>query len=401
MINGAIRLLADVLVWPKEKIKKAYDLRNYYKVIRKLKKDGSYRIIHKPNSTLKEFQKRLLKYFLYRIPLDNDLIIKGSRPGSSYIWNAKSHSDKNTMFVLRLDLEDAFPSVKKEYLQSILRKILFEEVEAYEANKICMWPLTWPLFSIKRVRWFRKLLKDFPQLNLFYGDPKEILNDFAELVISLVTYRGNLPQGTPTSPYLLNIVFHYSGLIKKIYQFLWDNEIFVSGSDISQVLFSVYVDDFTISSSKPIPKSVIDGIVQIIEQESPFRVNRNKTLYFKRNRIAPMITGLRLVTLKKSEQELEAMLKRKYYDKTARELKNIRRRLLNEKDEWLVETVRPPKKQIRKIRGLINAATNPQFQSKLASKVEGHISSLKAVYGSELPRQIAVPYEKYLKSLQG
>lgn len=401
MNDSAMRLLADVLVWPKEKIKKAYDLRDGYKMMKKLKKDGSYRIIHEPNPALKEFQKRLLKYFLYRISLDNYWIIKGCRPKSSHINNAKSHSNKNTRFVLRLDLKDAFPSVKKEYLQSILRKVLFKEVERYEAHKANKMPmLMCPLFSVKRVRWFRELFKNPLQLDLFMMTQKEILEDFAELVISLVTHKKSLPQGAPTSPHLLNIVLNYSGLIEKIYRFLWDNEIFVSGNGVSQVLFSVYVDDFTISSSKPILKPIIDGITRIIEQESPFRINKSKILYFNRNRIAPMITGLRLVTLKKSEQELEAMLKRECYDKTAKALKNIRRRLLNEKDEWLIETVRPPKKQIRKIRGLIHAATNPQLRSKLAPKVEGYIASLKAVYGSELPRQVAVPYEKF-KSLQG
>jgi len=396
MDNGAIRLLADVLVWPEEKINEVYALRDSYKMMKKLKKDGSYRILHEPNPVLKEFQKRFLKYFLYKIPLDNFHIIKGCRPKSSHIDNAKWHSNKNTRFVLRLDLKDAFPSVKKENIRSILQKFLFEEIERYKAKEFPMRPL----FSIKRAQWFRKLFKDFPQLNLFYGDSKEILDDFIELVISLVTYKESLPQGAPTSPYLLNIVLSHSSLIEKIYQFLWDNKIFVSKGSISQILFSVYVDDFTISSSKPIPKSVIDAIIGIIEQESPFKVNKNKTLYFKRDRIAPMITGLRLVTIKKSRQELEIELKKEETYYNSRELKNIRRKLLDENDKWHIETVRLPKKQIRKIRGLVNAAaTNPQLRSKLASKVEGHITSLKAVYGNKLPRQISVPYEKYLKSL--
>ncbi len=389
------QLLTDVLDWPEEDIKKAILFKDSYKPITRKKRDGSLRRIYAPDSTLKRFQRRLLKYFLYRIPLDSSLPIEGFRPKSSYVDNARKHAQRNVRFVLRLDFQDAFPSVKTEYLRTILKKVLSSEVERYIKKDY----RRGPLFPNKRVGWFRKLFRDLfqlNQLNLFVADPLKILDEFVELILPLITYQGELPQGAPSSPYLLNVVLCYSGLLGKIYQFLWDNRILFSEDDVSRVLSTIYADDLTISSSEPISRSLINQLIDLIEQESPFKINQKKTIYFSRARIAPLVTGLRLVKLVKTGLELEELLSEE--DLTKKQMKNILRKKLNEKGEWIVASVSLPKKQIRRIRGLIHRAI---FDKTLASTVEGHIANLKAVYGQNLPNQIAVPYQKYLKSLEG
>ncbi len=392
-MNGK-RLLANLLLWKEEEIEKIILLKNSYGLIKKRKKDGSLRMINVPAPQLKRFQRRFLKYFLYRIPLDTFMIIKGFRPGSSYIDNAKWHLRKNAKFVLRLDLEDAFPSVKVEHLRQILKKILLTEIGRYK-KRDCQAP---PLFPVKKVKWFRNLVKDLPQLNLFFDHPLKIINEFIELVLSLVTYQGKLPQGAPTSPYLLNIVLYYSGLMNKVHQFLWDRGILVSDDSVATVVFSIYADDFTISSSKPISRALINDLINLIEQESFLKINRKKIFYFRRDRIAPLVTGLRLIKLIKSGEELKTMLKKD--DLNWRERKNIKRRTLNEKGEWIVNAVSLPKKQIKKIRGLINRARDPLFQGTLKGKVDGYIACLRAIYDKKLPKQIAIPYQKYQNSLK-
>lgn len=388
------RLLADVLRWKEEKIEEAILLKDNYSLIEQRKKDGSLRMIHSPHPQLKRFQKRFLKYFLYRIPLDNYTIIKGFRPGFSYIDNAKWHSRKNTKFVLRLDFEDAFPSVKVEHLRQILKQILFAEIERYTRKE----QSSFPLFSVKRAKWFRKLFKDLPQLNLFYDYPLKTINEFIELVLSLVTYKGKIPQGAPSSPYLLDIILYYSGLMNKVYQFLWDKEVLVSDSGGSMDVFSIYADDFTISSSSQIARTLINDLINLIEQELIFKVNRKKIFYFRRDRGAPLVTGLRLVKLTKSGEELETILQADGLNQ--RERKNIKRKILNEKGEWIVDSVSFPKKEIKKIRGLINRARYPLFQEALRKKVDGYIACLRAIYGDKLPNQVAIPYQKYQNSLQ-
>jgi len=386
------QLLTDVLDWSEENIKKAILFKNSYTLILRKKKDGSLRKIYAPHLDLKRFQRRFLKYFLYRVPIDSlNISIKGFRPKSSYVDNAKKHAQKNVKFVLRLDFQDAFPSVKVEYLRAILKKVLSSEAKGY-IEKIYQLR---PLFSNKKVKWFRKLFRDLPQLNLF-DDPLKILDEFVELILPLVTYQGKLPQGAPTSPYLLNIVLCYSGLLEKIYKFLWDNRILYSEDKASRVLSTVYADDLTFSFSEPISQSLINQLIDLIEQESPFKINRKKIVYFNRARIAPLVTGLRLVRLIKTGVELKKLLSKE--NLTDKQKKNILRRTLNKKGQWIVASVGLSKKQIRRIRGLIHRAI---FKKALASTVEGHIANLKAIYGDNLPRQISVPYQKYLNSLEG
>ncbi|NQV00741.1 MAG: hypothetical protein HQ537_01275 [Parcubacteria group bacterium] len=380
-------LLTSVLDWPEEKINKAVLFKDSYRLINRKKKDGSLRKIYAPHPDLKRFQRRFLKYFLYRIPLISSLPINGFRPKFSYIDNTKEHAQKNVRFVLRLDFRDAFPSVKIEYLRIILKKVLFLEVKGYMEKNYRQRPL----FPNKRVQWFRKLLRDLPQLNLFSVDPLKILDEFVELILPLITYQGKLPQGASTSPCLLNIVLCYSGLLEKIYQFLWDNRILFSENDVSMVNSTIYADDLTISSSEPISRSSINQLIDLIEQESPFKINRQKISYFNRARIAPLVTGLRIVRLVKEEIELENFLSNK--DLTYKQKKNILRRTLNKKGKWIITSVSLPKKQIRRIRGLIYRAIS---EKALAPIIDGHMANLKAIYGQNLPNQIMVPYKKYL-----
>lgn len=387
----AKKLLADVLGWTETEIKTAIIHKDNYQFIPNRKKDGSIRRIYAPHPDLKKFQRRFLKYFLYQIIFDGECrrIIKGFRQRLSYIDNARGHITNNTNFVLRLDLKDAFPSVKTEHLRPVLREVLRTEIQRYTKKEHRLRPL----FPVKKAKWFRRLIKDLPQTNLFV-DPFEILDEFVELVLSLVTYQGELPQGAPTSPYLLNVVFSYSGLVKKIYQFLSDKQILVSEYGTSQVVFTIYADDFTISSSKPIPRSLINELIDLIERESFFKINRKKVFYFDRNRIAPLITGLRLVKLIKKREELEAVLLKQ--DLNKRERKNVLQKTLDQQGEWIIEAVRLPKKEIRRIRGLIHQA---RFKKTLRPKIRGHIACLKPIYGDELPNQITVPYQKYLNVL--
>lgn len=393
--ESAIQLLADLLKWPVEEILAALDVCDQYHVYKKRKNSGGLRTISVPNQVLKIFQQRLLKYFLYRLPTYDWGIIHGCRRGCSHITNAREHAKKDMRFLLRLDLADAFPSVKKDYLRPFLREILLQEIEGYQRN--LKHPL--PIFPTRRAAWFREILKAHPQRSLFavlYDDPHGIIEDFVEIILSLTIFNDCLPQGAPTSPWFLNLAVSYSNILTEI-RYLLDDDVVMIRNDFERgIILTVYVDDFSLSSVKPIQRETVEDIIGLIERKTPFRVNRKKTLYYRRDRIAPMVTGLRIVTMKKSQDALGTFLKENASLRTKREFKNALRHHLNEKGEWAIETVRLPKLQIRKIRGLIYQACLPENRERLALKVEGHIAHLKAVYGEDLPRQIAVPWKKYL-----
>jgi hypothetical protein len=395
--EDAMMLLADVLNWTEEKILAVLGLCNSYNVFKRRKKDGSFRKICAPHPLLKKFQRRLLKYFLYRIKVGDWDVIQGCRPKHSIVSNAEQHCRQNARFVLRLDLKNAFPSVKKEFLAEILRLILMKEISVYQKG----YYLLPPLFSKKKARWFRDLFGKYNQPSLFFHayNPQKIMDEFVDLLLPLVTFQGELPQGAPSSPYLLNIAIAFSGIVEKIRDFMKKNEVIVFDNDRDgDVFLTVYVDDFTLSSSRPIKWEKIVALIKMIEEESPFKVNRTKILHFRRDRVAPLVTGLRLVQLKKTRWDLEKALQ-KDSSLTDQQRDAVMKRSLNENGEWIVSAVRLPKAQIRKIRGLIYRACLPEYREKLAGKVEGYIAYLKAIYGGELPRQVAIPWAKY-QSLQ-
>lgn len=396
-MNGK-KLLADLMNWPEKKIEQAITRRSRYYLVKKIDKDGSIRKTYAPDRELKKLQKRFLKYFLYRIPVGWKNLITGFRPGCSYVYNAKCHALADAKIVLRLDFANAFPTVETSYLKTILAKILSQEVEYHRKGD---YPFH-PLFPVKRVKWFRRAIKNYYQLDLFC-DPDKIICEFLDLVLSFVTYQGRLPQGAPTSPYLFNIVLWYSGLIQKITAFLGEKRISVSVGNVfsGEVIFTAYADDLTISSSRSITKHEVNNLIDLIEQESPFRINREKICYFQADRIAPLVTGLRLVKLVKEGRELDVLMSKANLN--SREKKNLKRKILNREGRWIVNSVSLPKKGIRKIRGLIHKATYapPLIQRMLEQKIKGHLSCLKAIYGDKLPNQISKPYQKFQQSLRG
>jgi len=231
------------------------------------------------------------------------------------------------------------------------------------------------------------LFKDLSQLDLFAPDPYKLLERFVDLVISLTTYQGRLSQGSPTSPYLFNIVLHRSGLADKVYKFFRSRDDFISKRyGFSLFNSSLYADDFTVSSPNLFSSELIQDLFALIERESPFKINRRKTVVFDRRKIAPLVTGLRLVAIAKDGEELKELLSQENYSHlTDVQRGKILRKKINNRGEWIVQSVRLPKKEVRRIRGLIYRA---RFQKELEPVVQGHMANLKAIYGDELPKQV-------------
>lgn len=87
----------------------------------------------------------------------------------------------------------------------------------------------------------------------------------AQILTKLTTFKGQLPQGTPTSPYLANLVFVSAGT---------EIEILTKEKGLT---FTTFVDDITISSKTDF-KHLINDIVDIINSKD-FKISHNKTFY--------------------------------------------------------------------------------------------------------------------------
>jgi RNA-directed DNA polymerase len=106
----------------------------------------------------------------------------------------------------------------------------------------------------------------------------------ANILTKLTTYKGQLPQGTPTSPYLANLVFVKAGT--EIQEFAKANNL----------TFTTFVDDITLSGKDDF-QPLVNIIVEMITSKG-FTISHNKTFYQtkmpKVTNVIVMRNGLRL-----------------------------------------------------------------------------------------------------------
>lgn len=364
-------LLAGVVGYSSEELQEVIFLkgsRDWYEWRLKKKRNlgaTRYRHLLVPHPTLRRFQNRFLRYFLYRMLNRGfvDVRIRGFIPRSSHVRNARFHARPETEFTVRLDLQDAFPSVRIEQVRRVLWNAIEKEIALYEEIEASRRPGSVgtrrkcypnpPFFPWRKVKWFRRIFKGWiPWSRL---DPREIGADLVRNILPLVTFREQLPQGAPTSPFLLNLVLSQEGIPEKMYH--WFRE---RGTNVR---FSVYADDFTISSATPISREAVEGCIEMVERESGFRFNREKICYFDRRQGAPLVTGLRLVRIPAGSGSRRST----------------------------GDTVSVPKRKIRKIRGIVHRAI---YDPELRVKAKGYVDYLHGVYGSTLPPQVAAPWER-------
>lgn len=387
-----LKLLASLVLWEEEDIKKSLShIHDYNLAIRK-KKNGGIRKTYAPHKEMKRLQRALLRKFFYKIPLLDHREIFGFVPKRSYKDNALAHCQPNGQFFFEFDLENAFPTVKKKDLRNMLEEILKDEID-YIQNSIpgnqFLTPETSGLFPWKKVRWFRKMIsKKDKRISL-------VLDEFLDILLEVITYKGNMAQGIPTSPWLLNLFLGYSGLIRKLKNFLKDQEIFVNG----KISMSIYADDFTISSDKPISWHQRKQVVDIVEKNSIFKINPKKTRYLTLTKISPMVTGLRIVKMPHPETEECLKASKELAQGLGMKGSKLEETIAKRKKELAKHThlePRIPKKQIRKIRGLIHlAGGNEKSYEEMKNIIDGHLANLHHIYGGDLPNQLKKPLKKY------
>jgi RNA-directed DNA polymerase len=93
--------------------------------------------------------------------------------------------------------------------------------------------------------------------------PFQFDNDVAELLARLATYKGRLPQGSPTSPVLSNLVFMREDLALETW------------SRSNGWLYTRYADDLTFSSEKEITPALFQQTINLLENHG-YRVHPRK-----------------------------------------------------------------------------------------------------------------------------
>jgi retron-type reverse transcriptase len=208
------------------------------------------RWIEAPSPALKRIQRRLLSKLLYQLQATD--FAHGFVPGRSIVSNAQCHVGRD--WLVTLDLKDFFPSVTAAMIEPELASLI-------------------PRRSQR------------------------------EQLVQLVTRRGHLPQGAPTSPHLANLV------ARRLDQRL------VELSERLGWTYTRYADDLSFSGDTD-PGELLPRVEAIVLDEQ-FRLARQKTRVRSRHQ-RQVVTGLvvndRVRLPKPQRRRLRAMLHRARYD---------------------------------------------------------------------------------------
>ena len=225
MINTVNHLAYTVKFGKKEIDFICRNIEKFYKekkVEKKRTLDGTiiYRTIRPSQKRLKVLQKRVNKNILNNLSLPD--YAYGAVKGKDNVLNAKKHQGKK--YKLSTDLKDFFPFITNRDVFEMFRRHNFSP-------------------TVSRI------------------------------LTRLTTFKGNVPQGAPTSSSIANLVFQSTGEILDIF------------ADNHGLTFTTFVDDITFSS----PNDFKDKVPLILEKiRKRHRINHRKTTY-SRN---PNITGL-------------------------------------------------------------------------------------------------------------
>lgn len=208
-----------------------------YTTYKRRKRNGKLRTITAPAEELKTLQAKFNDYLYsqYKPFFDERAYITGFVPERNIVSNANMHLNKE--WLINIDLKDFFPSILDHLVISYVLKDL---------------PV-WKDLSVEQLR-------------------------------NLVIYEGALPQGSPCSPMIANIVA--SHLI---------DEAIVSAAKENGYDYTRYADDITLSTNKLIDRNeVISFVTEIrkIINKSEYLMVNDKKINIKHRSQKQMVTGV-------------------------------------------------------------------------------------------------------------
>jgi RNA-directed DNA polymerase len=190
------------------------------------KKNGGLRQISAPSRKLKALQAWILVSILDKIQVSESC--KGFEKKSTTKNNAEPHIGSNAL--LCIDIKNFFPSISSKYIYHIFRSIGYN-------------------------------------------------SQISSIFTNICTYDGVLPQGSPTSPKLANLV-------------AWNLDLRIQGYVGKRgIIYTRYADDITFSSMSPNKLPEIYFFVNEIIESENFKINKNKTRYLGTKK-CKKVTGL-------------------------------------------------------------------------------------------------------------
>jgi hypothetical protein len=243
------------------------------------KTDGSIRLIETPKPRLKDLQRRVLAGILDRIP--SHPAVHGFVKGRSIQTFATPHVGQR--IILRMDLEDFFPTFPGARVQSFFRTIGYPESVADLLGGIAT-------NAVPRTAW-----REVIQQPGFALGPQELWH------VRAMYARPHLPQGAPTSPSLANLCSYrldcrLSGLAQS-----------------AGAVYTRYADDLAFSGGESFDRCVARFAtrVAVILMEEGFTVHHRKTRIMRssvRQHLAGLVANHRLNVRRSDFDLLKAIL---------------------------------------------------------------------------------------------
>lgn len=241
----------------------------YYKCYEIKKKSGKPRLICQPSRQLKGLQAWILVFILNKLKVSNSC--KGFEKGMSIADNARPHIEANT--VLTIDLKDFFPTISRCKVYNVFKSIGYNKAISIIFTNIC-------------------------------------------------TYNDNLPQGSPCSPKLSNLVS-------------WKLDVRIQGFVGRRgISYTRYADDMTFSGLNPYNVVKIISTIRKITLDEGFTINNQKTRIAGAAR-AKIVTGLVLSkdSFGVGKIKYKGIRAKLHHLTLLKEQKNIK--LLNEVKGWM------------------------------------------------------------------
>ena len=256
--------LADARGWERRAADEA--LKNYrYRWVQK--RSGGARLIESPKARLKEVQRRILRQILE--PMAVHPAAHAFRKGCSTVTSAEPHVGQR--MVLRMDLQNFFPSVSRARVVPLFRMAGYPESVALALANLCV-----------------------------NAPPAAVLSQrtFAE---SNVYRRPHLPQGAPTSPALANLCAYrmdarLAGLAKAC-----------------GAVYTRYADDLIFSGGDRFARGVerFHLMAMTVVLEEGFQPNPRKTHFMARSdsqRVVGLVVNGKVNTGRREYDVLKAIL---------------------------------------------------------------------------------------------
>jgi hypothetical protein len=270
--TGELRWFADLKGLGYKKT--GSQLRHYhYRIL--AKRLGSIRLIEAPKPRLKDLQRQILIWILEKVPPHPD--VHGFVKGRSVQTFAAPHVGQR--IVLRMDLQDFFPTFGGARIQTFFRTLGYPEPVADLLGGICT-----------------------------NATPRDVWNkiavDLGPVCVSEVRRlyaRPHLPQGAPTSPALANLC-----------SYRLDRRLAALAKSAGAT-YTRYADDLAFSGGEEFEKSAqrFSLHVAVILREDGFAVHHRKTRIMRqgvRQHLAGLVTNERMNVVRSDFDRLKAML---------------------------------------------------------------------------------------------